>query len=250
MTDPKAGPLPDGTRLLHIGPHKTGTTTIQGAFHHGRERLAARGVHYAGPTAHPMVAAMAAAGGTALATEDPGVGRRRWDALLDEVRSSPARVSVVSSEFFSEAPSERIRGILDDLGVDRTQVVVTLRPVVRILASQWQQYMQNRPAVNYDDTLDYEGWLDAILNHPDAQRVTPSFWNRHRHGELVRRWAEVAGADRVRVVVVDDSDPRMLLRSFEDLLDLGTGTLQPPEATANRSLTLPEVEMLRSFNRR
>ncbi|MEJ7756576.1 MAG: hypothetical protein WKF83_09890 [Nocardioidaceae bacterium] len=36
--------LPKGTRLLHIGPHKTGTTSLQGAFHNNRDRLA-------GPTA-------------------------------------------------------------------------------------------------------------------------------------------------------------------------------------------------------
>ena len=37
-----------GTRLLHIGPHKTGTTAIQGALHLARERLTAEGVVYPG----------------------------------------------------------------------------------------------------------------------------------------------------------------------------------------------------------
>ena len=40
--------LEPGTRLLHIGPHKTGTTAIQGALHLARGRLAAAGVVYPG----------------------------------------------------------------------------------------------------------------------------------------------------------------------------------------------------------
>ena len=40
--------LEPGTRLLHIGPHKTGTTAIQGALHLARERLAGERVVYPG----------------------------------------------------------------------------------------------------------------------------------------------------------------------------------------------------------
>lgn len=242
--------LPEGARLLHIGPHKTGTTTVQAAFHQNREVLAAQGVHYAGSTGHPMVAAMAAATGKALATSQLSAGLERWHELVEEVAASEARATVVSSEFFSEASPERIRGILDDLDADRTHVVVTLRPIIRILASQWQQYMQNRPAIKYDDSLGYEEWLDAILNHPDERAVTPSFWKRHRHDELIRTWADIVGPDRMTVVVVDESDKKMLVRSFEEMLGLTEGTLEPRELSSNRSLTLAEVQMLRAFNRR
>ncbi|NUR67161.1 MAG: hypothetical protein HOQ47_15480, partial [Streptomyces sp.] len=36
--------LPAGTRLLHIGPHKTGTTSIQGAMFAAKDRLGEHGV--------------------------------------------------------------------------------------------------------------------------------------------------------------------------------------------------------------
>ncbi len=158
--------LPDGSRLLHIGPHKTGTTTVQAALHQSRAALADRGVHFAGGNAHPIQAAMAASG-QALPTLQATDGETRWRELVDEVTASRARITVLSSEFFSDAPAERIDGILQALDPRRTQVVFTLRPLCRILPSQWQQYMQNRPSLKYDDALDYEGWLDAILNHPD-----------------------------------------------------------------------------------
>lgn len=234
--------LRDGELLLHIGPFKTGTTTVQAAFHQNREALARQGVHYAGRRAQPMAAAMEAVGREALPTLGQGAGR--WDGLLEEIRAADARHVVLSSEFFSGADEDRARAIIEDLGADRTHVVVTLRPLVRILASQWQQYIQNRIVVEYDD------WLHAMLDDPDAPpRMTPSFWLRHRHDRLIRRWAQVVGTDRITVVVVDESDKRMLPRTFEELLALEPETLVAHDLGSNRSLTWPEVELVRAFNR-
>lgn len=39
--------LPAGSRLLHIGPHKTGSTAIQNAFFQVRKELDRYGAHYA-----------------------------------------------------------------------------------------------------------------------------------------------------------------------------------------------------------
>lgn len=242
--------IPDGSVVLHIGPHKTGTTTLQGALHQSREAMAAQGVHYAGPKAHSMTAAMAAATGKRLPTQAEGEGARKWHDLVAEVRASDARQIVVSSEFFSDTPTERISEVLDALGSERVQVVVTLRPLVRIVASQWQQYMQNRPAVQYDDDLGYAGWLQVVLDCPEGSRITPTFWRRHDHARLIERWASVVGHERITVVMVDDSDREGLLRSFEDLLGLAPGTMVPRQSGANRSLTLPEINLLTAFNRR
>ncbi len=234
--------LPAGDLLLHVGPFKTGTTTVQAAFHQNREALARQGIHYAGRGSQPMAAAMEAAGREALPTL--GEGPRRWPRLLEEIRAADARHVVVSSEFFSGADDDRARAIVEELGADRTHVVVTLRPLVRILASQWQQYVQNRVVVGYDE------WLHAVLDDPDAPpTVTPSFWVRHRHDRLVRRWAEAVGADRLTVIVVDESDQRMLPRTFEQLLGLEPDTLVAHDLGSNRSLSWPEVELVRAFNR-
>ncbi|KRF16606.1 hypothetical protein ASG90_10040 [Nocardioides sp. Soil797] len=236
--------------VLHIGPHKTGTTTLQGAVHVGREALAAQGVLYAGQKAHSMTAAMVAATGKRLSTQEAGAGAKEWSDIVEQVRASDARHVLVSSEFFADASKARISEIVDALGADRTHVVVTLRPLVRIVASQWQQYLQNRPAVHYDDKLEYADWLREMLDRPKGRRITPTFWSRHDHAKLVERWAEVVGHDRMTIVVVDDSDRESLLRSFEGLLGLADGTLAPREHGSNRSLSLPEISLLNAFNKR
>ncbi len=241
MSTPPVRVLPEGGRLLHIGPHKTGSTTLQAAFHQNRPDLREQGVHYAGKNAQPMVAAMVASTGKTLPTGASSAASA-WDRLATEVDGAAEPRVAISSEFFCEADADHIAAILDRLGGDRVEVVITLRPLARILASQWQQYMQNRM------TTSYPAWLDTMFNHPEQTEVTPSFWRRHRHDLLVRRWAEVAGADRVTVVAVDETDRMMLLRTFEELLALRPETLTPRNVSANRSLTHPEVEFMRAFN--
>jgi hypothetical protein len=230
-----------GEVLLHIGPHKTGSTTLQLAFHRNRSRLREQGVHYAGSKTQPMTAAMIASSGQMLPTLAPEAAAA-WDDLVDEVHGTDSDRTVISSEFFCEADAAHAARILERLGPDQTQVVITLRPLARILASQWQQFVQNRLATSYPT------WLSDVLSD-FATTQTPSFWKRHRHDELVRRWATVAAEPgRVTVVVVDERDPEGLLRTFEDLVEVRPGTLDPGDVSANRSLRHAEVELLRHFN--
>jgi hypothetical protein len=249
-TAPKSAPtpLPAGTRLLHIGPHKTGTTSIQGALFAAKDAMAGRGVDFPAHSRHPMEAALAVCArpgmmGDAKPTEG------HWKRLVDAVHATGRRTSVVSSEFFADAPDdEAIARIVDDLGRDqgrdqgRVHVLVTLRPLWKIMPSQWQQYVQNGLRMGYED------WLEHMLRKAPYEKPNPSFWRRHRHDRLVERWVRVVGAENVTVVVVDDRDRDGLMRTFESLLGLPDGLLVPVPDTANRSLTLAETEMLRKLN--
>ncbi len=239
-----AGPddllLPEGTRLIHIGPPKTGTTYLQGAFHGNREAVSAQGVHYAGRGRQPVAAVQAIVGNASPNTgEIPSM--KRWRSLVSEVAHARQPRVVISSEFLTEAKPETIKTIVEDLGGARAHVVVTLRPLARILSSQWQQFVQSGQRMAFDD------WLDAVFNDPS--RITPTFWRRHRHDQLVARWAEVVGPQNLTVIALDDQDHGMVLRVFEQLVGLRAGTLVAEEDLSNRSMTLSEVEVVRAFNR-
>lgn len=233
--------LPEGTRLVHIGPPKTGTTYLQGAFHSCRPAVSAQGVHYAGPGRQPTAAVQAV-----LGTASPNTGEipslRLWRRLVGEVRRANEPRVVISSEFLADAKPEAIRTVIDDLGGHRVHIVVTLRPLARILPSQWQQFVQSGARKSFD------GWLDAIFNDPS--KVTPTFWRRHRHDALIARWAEAAGPANVTVVALDDRDHTMVIRVFEQLLGLREGTLLADDDLTNRSMTMAEVEVVRAFNQR
>jgi hypothetical protein len=233
--------LKPGARLLHIGPHKTGTTAIQGAFDLARARLAAHSVVYAGAGRQPLLAALAVTGQPALLGGlQPDI--TLWRKLARDVRGAASQRAVVSSEFFAGADQAAASRIIEDLGGEQVHVVVTLRPLARILPSQWQQYLQNGYCMPYLE------WLDGIVSK-QPKTPTPGFWRRHRHDELVTRWATAAGTQNLTVIVVDDSDRLMLLRTFESLLGLPDGFLVLEDGVTNRSLTFAEAEVVRLLNK-
>ncbi|MFF5185168.1 hypothetical protein ACFY30_15515 [Streptomyces sp. NPDC000345] len=236
-------PLPAGTRLLHIGPHKTGTTSIQGALFDAKDRMPAYGVEFPATSRHPMQAVLAACSRGGM-IGDTTPTERHWEQFLEQVRATGAKTSVISSEFFADAPDgATVERVVGQLGGDRVHVLVTLRPLARIMPSQWQQYVQNGLRMGYED------WLEHMLRKAPYEKPNPSFWRRHRHDRLIERWVRVVGADRVTVVVVDDRDREGLMRTFETLLGLPDRLLRPVPDTANRSLTLAETEMLRNLNK-
>ncbi|WP_406157414.1 hypothetical protein [Streptomyces canus] len=236
-------PLPAGTRLLHIGPHKTGTTAIQGALFAAKGLLPGHGVVFPAHSRHPMEAALAACARPAM-LGDTAPTEKHWTRLLDQVGATGGKTSVISSEFFADAEDDdTIARIVEQLGGEGVHVLVTLRPLVRIMPSQWQQYVQNGLRMGYED------WLTHMLRKAPYEQPNPSFWRRHRHDRLVGRWARAVGAERITVVVVDDRDREGLMRTFEQLLGLPENLLQPVPDAANRSLTLAETEMLRNLNK-
>jgi hypothetical protein len=229
--------LPDGAVLVHVGPFKTGTTSLQTAFDAAAPALSERGIWWASPDRRRIRAAVTTLTG-APNPLGPEVGQRRWRRLKKDVTAAAQRV-VISSEFLSEADVAVSRKVVKQLGGARVHIAITLRPLSAVLPSQWQQFAQSNPVEPYED------WLHTTLDAPERAGV---FWRRHDHAALVERWAEAAGAENVCVVALDEADRGGLTRSFEHLLGLDAGFLETPHAVANRSLTYGEIELVRRLN--
>lgn len=239
-TDVSASPIPEGNALLHIGPHKTGSTAIQDALHQARREMASQGVRYASARRHDGPAARWVTD-RMIPGQDAARGQRLWEEVVAAMRDRSYARRVFSSEFLSDATDAQIDRIVDALGADQTYVVLTLRPIAKILPSQYQQ------SVHRGSVAPYQPWLEQVLRFPDSP-IALRFWRRHRHDELVRRWGERLGFDRVIALVVDASDFSMAPRSFEGLLGLAAGTLADKKVMANRSYTLAELELVRRFH--
>jgi hypothetical protein len=237
MDRPGKSPLPERSRLLHVGPHKTGTTSLQNALWNARASLRAQGVHHAGRGRNPSNAARAVVEQPSPYSVDKPPSIRHWSDLLRDVRGAREPLVVISSEFFAWATPDAIRRIVDDLDPERLHVAVTLRALVRVMPSMWQQNVQAGTVARVEE------WVDGILSDP-----TRPFWTLHRHDQLIERWAAVVGPERVSAVVVDDRDHGVVMRAFEGLLGLTPGTLVPEADRMNRSLTLVEAEAVRAFN--
>ena len=231
-----------GAVLLHVGPHKTGTTALQAALWAARSELRRQGVRLAGRSRNPASPVRAVTGQASPYADDGKTPPLwRWRRLADEIHAAREPRVVVSSEFFAWAAPTAIQRIVDDLGRDRVHVAVTLRPLARIVPSMWQQNVQAGTTATID------AWLRTVLDRAAGESRHP-FWTLERHDELIDRWAAVVGTERVTAVVVDDRDHDVLLRAFESLLGLQPGTLEAQVDWLNRSLTLPEAEAVRAFN--
>lgn len=231
--------LPEGSVLLHIGPYKTGSSSIQGALHQARDELQAHGVRYAGDGVRAMRAGWGLIGrtprGRRPATED------EWHQLVAEVRSAPESRMCVSTEDFGRVREPFVQRIVDDLGPDRLHVLAVVRRLDRLLPSQWQQRAQSHRTTSYDDYL--REVLDDSSEHADKR----AFWASHDVAATVDRWTEAVGADRFTLLVADEDDRDLLPRTFEQMLGLPGGMLQP-ERTRNASLSFNGIELLRRVN--
>ena len=145
-----------------------------------------------------------------------------------------------SSEALAEAGQDAIRRIANELG-PALHVLVTLRPIDSVLASQWQQVVQQGSVETLDE------WLRPILGDEQLAHDRDELIML-RHGELVERWAGVLGPGQMTVVVLDRTDPGFLYRTAEALLALRPGTLKPVDEMSNRSLSRAEIEVIRRMN--
>ncbi len=243
---PSTSVVPAGGILLHIGVHKSGTTAIQAAFENARPSLAQFGVVYPGEQqAHRAIASSAM--GRPLGWRTTGALKPDASAWNDFVRTahSYSGITVCSSEFFAESDDRTAAAIVERVGLDRIHVVLTLRNLGRILPSAWQQMLKS------GFEMDYSRWLTDILVTPPEQMHPKSttFWIRHRHGDVVRRWTELVGPERLTVIVVDDQDREAIYSSFEQLLGMPVGALlEYRDLSNNRSMTAPEAELIRALN--
>jgi len=243
---PDGGPqgLGPGSMLLHIGVHKTGTTAVQTSLANSREILDAQDVRYPGSSmAHREIASSVMGrplGWRTDGAKPPKAGL--WEQTVADAHGYRG-TTVISSEFFAESPLDVVERIVGDVGVDRLHVVVTLRNLGRILPSAWQQNLKS------GFETPYLPWIQRMLFQEDEATRNTIFWRRHRHDELVERWAGLVGPDHLTVVIVDDSVREGIFHHFEDLLDLPRNTLFDRRGqVSNRSMTLAEAAFLRRLN--
>lgn len=233
--------LPEGTRLLHIGPQKTGTTALQVAMHRSRTKLRELGVVYPGRGTRPREGVWAA-----LDLEVPGrtPDISKWRSLVREVERAGDQRVCVSTEDFAKTDLDGARKVVNELGGARAHVVAVARTLDRLLPSQWQQRVKMRQS-----SLTYDEWLKIVLGDNIENPVWQNVWRPHDIGSLVDRWVTALGdPNRFTLVVADETDRRLLPRTFEQMLGLPDGLLDAAISVDNRSLGMGRIEAVRRLN--
>ncbi|GAB3272724.1 hypothetical protein [Arthrobacter pigmenti] len=250
--DTESGPesllLPPRSRLLYIGLPKTGTTSMQTVAGDRRADLVSAGVRYPGKGVNHRLG-VAALMQKKIGWDGNVPPEKHWQTIIDEIDGDHDNRIWISHEFACESDPETARRFVRELG-GRVHIAITLRSYASTLGSVWQQNKKIGNAQSMDD------WLRRVLGAPDSEpgagaeshQVADSLGDQ---GGIVERWADAAGAGNVTVIIVDKNHPDRLSRTFEDMLGLEPGFLAARKAsgfTANRSMSVPEAELLRLLN--
>jgi hypothetical protein len=233
---------------LHVGFHKTGTTSLQDVLNRNRNELLEQGYLY--PKTRKFRAQHEFAwsvgqrgwgwkqfGGSQAG---PGPARRMFRLLC-----SSKQDIIISSEFLSELKPDQIKRLLSSLGKRELKVIFTVRPVAKILPSAYQQEVKN------GSKLTYNLWLERVLEPEKENRNKTRFWTRHSHHFEIAKWADIVGKERVSVIIPDESRPSFLTDSFFGLVGVNTENFRESNKNVvNRSMDLAEIELLRQINQK
>lgn len=189
--------------FLHIGTHKTATTTIQKGCCDNRAALLAAGWLYP-TTGMYLYGQHNVAWEMCSGHEQPWNHVNHWvrfrpewggiTELIAEIEASPAQNVILSSEDFDGLQTDRIHQLREHLQAYQVEVIAYLREQSSFLQSAWAQFVKcgyivesfeafiDRMLASSDDVLRYFGaydvflqpWIDAF----GIEHVHPKYFSR------------------------------------------------------------------------
>lgn len=227
--------------VLHVGAMKSGTTFIQSTLFANKAVLAERGIGLPGEKREHH----------AWAVKQFLDGRvdGRWEQYAAEVAAHDG-TSVFSMEYLGPARPAIAESVAAafDLPIE---VVITARDLNRNLPAMWQETVQNGRSWTWED------YLAGVHSHRPGHRAAGAevpetgrtFWRQQDLVRMAGTWADVVGADRVRVVTVPPpgAGRDLLWQRFASVIGTEPDHLAPPD-TANESLGLASALVLRRLN--
>ena len=218
--------------ILHVGPHKTGSTALQIAFHEGQGVLDAAGIHYARTGRR---------GYAHFDLVDWARGRLELDPAVLRAEGDAAPVTLVSCENIVHLDERGQARIRDALPTDRpVRVVYYLRRLVDLWASHWEELLKHGVTLSFDDYLARQ----TVLRPPHNQRIDQVAQVEALERVFGEGTVEIVAYDAARSApggIVDDFVRRVLRR---DPL-----SLRLSKRVVNAAEPRARMELVRLINR-
>lgn len=225
---------------IHIGFHKTGSSTIQHFAARAADQLRDVGIIYPeiGRTNAAHFNLVEELRGSALFVEKRGT----FADLREAIQAAPTQDYLLSSEAFHLLDEPAVRKLSETLGSAEVRVIAYLRDLPTIAVSA---YLQTAKTGVFLENFD-----EAFRRRFNRGRDEPP-----REFEELKTWAGVFGWDALRVRLLDprhlhDGD---LLMDFLSGLGRDSGMLDrsPPESIRARNISpgWKTVELIRSMHR-
>ncbi len=218
--------------FLHIGAHKTGTTSLQNAFDASRNKLSKAGLNYPvsfdGRHGHHDLA-------VAIRSNDSvDEISAHYRKTLSSKNHSTALLSSEEFEFFSK-PVE-FGSLKEALSGFDVTILFWVRRQDKLLESEYSQHVTMEGAA-------YPGTLNDFFYRYDFRR-------RFNFVRICDLWSTHFGADNIRVRVYDRENLKNG-SSIDDCLDaigFGDHQIAMSQLETNRSLNGSALELVRKLN--
>ena len=217
--------------IVHIGPHKTGTTYLQHAFTQMRPVLRGRGVSYPEPWGsihghHILTDRLLHGDDEALRVQFAWL---EGDPAIETV--------LLSSETLAYLDDGQVARLRQLLGASPATVVFYFRRWSEVVPSNWRQVLQG----GAKETL--PGFVAALMANPLVHPIV-------NFALVLDRYACVFGAENIRVAsysAVMDSGEDLLVHFCRNFLDWPD---PPPNeiGLVNQSMDMVDCEIMRTLN--
>jgi hypothetical protein len=217
--------------LLHIGPHKTGSTAFQKFFLDRADRLETRGVHY------PKLGLLNHYGQHELVVKIRTLDEANLTQYLRDYIQGP--VTLISSENFDGLKPDdlrKFRAALTPLLGDppSIRIVYYVRNYADLLPSAWQEEVKHGSVMAFPEFM-----LEHTIRPFASPWINPAL--------VLDRYAGIFGIDRIHLIDYDTARDHLIL----PILPLLGITLEPTAAHTERintSLNRELVEVIRVLN--
>lgn len=221
--------------IFHIGPAKTGTSSLQETLFAAQGALMEQGVAYPTLGRHNRMPRAAGHHGLPAVIQ---AGTPLPLQLLEWIGELPAGHSVVlSSEDFSNLQPAQVAYLATQLPGAEIEVVYYARRWDRLLPSVWQELVKHGFSRSYP----------VYLNRQTAAPRASFYLN---YAQVLDRWAAAFGHKAIRLFSFDNAvaENGNVVSHFCKAV-LGGVSLPPQENTSsNRSMAPVETEVLRMLN--
>lgn len=205
------------TLFLHVGLHKTGTTSLQKAFFDNRAALERQGVLYPSTGLSPKPVNWGHHE-LAYALRQRPQGLEMWQALREEADAAGLPKVLVSSEELSLLPFPTLPGpaafkLISEVfeGYD-VRLICYLRPQAEMIASLYNHHVksvgEHRDILEFiaqvAPRLDYQNYLNVAAHGlgPETVEVRRYQKSHMKNGDIISDMAERLGIDLTRGFVL------------------------------------------------
>ena len=219
--------------IIHIGPHKTGTTAIQKCLLESSEFLSSKGIFYPDMDIIQY-------GHHSLAIK---VRNRLYSdadlyikSMIRNSESMNSNTILLSSEIFSTLRGNNLKKLHELIKHLNVEIVYNQRNPIRQIYSWWQEEVKHGLREQFPLYL-----VERILQERRSHLIRPD--------TILKRWSNLFGRENIKCLKYHegaDAAPDI----FTHILNCEVPHESPSSTDINKSFKPAEVELIRLFNHR